>query len=65
MKSDWTKPAFREGAADGQPLSLLKNPDLRCQPRDGKGYHLQVSKLNLLPPLLPSISGFLNKLSDR
>jgi hypothetical protein len=45
------------------PRSLLKKPNLRCQLRDGKGYHLRTSKLNPLPPLLPSISDFLNRLS--
>jgi hypothetical protein len=40
----------------------LKKPNLRCQLRDGKGHHLQTSKLNPLPPLFPSISGFLNRL---
>ena len=30
----------------------LKKPNLRCQLRDGKGYHLRTSKLNPLPPLL-------------
>ena len=42
---------------------LPKKPSLRCQLRDGKGHHLQVSKLNPLPTLLSSILDLLNKLA--
>jgi len=44
------RPAMKNAVSNG--ASLLKKLNLRCQLRDGKGYHLRTSKLNPLPPLL-------------